>query len=74
MMALAIVLLLIDVILVLPGLFIVNPNESKVMVLFGKYAGSVRQNGFFWANPFYSKKKITLRARNLSGQKRQGKR
>jgi regulator of protease activity HflC (stomatin/prohibitin superfamily) len=39
------------------------------MVLFGKYAGSVRQNGFFWANPFYSKKKITLRARNLSGQK-----
>ena len=69
MMALAVVLLLIAVILVLPGLFIVNPNESKVMVLFGKYAGSVRQNGFFWANPFYSKKKITLRARNLSGQK-----
>ncbi len=69
MIALAVVLLLIAVIVVLPGLFIVNPNESKVMVLFGKYAGSVRQNGFFWANPFYSKKKITLRARNLSGQK-----
>jgi regulator of protease activity HflC (stomatin/prohibitin superfamily) len=54
---------------VLPGLLIVNPNEAKVTILFGKYAGSVRQNGFFWATPFYSKKKITLRARNLSGQK-----
>jgi regulator of protease activity HflC (stomatin/prohibitin superfamily) len=69
MMVLAVVLLLIAVILVLPGLLIVNPNEAKVTILFGKYAGSVRQNGFFWANPFYSKKKITLRARNLSGQK-----
>jgi regulator of protease activity HflC (stomatin/prohibitin superfamily) len=69
MTVLAIVLLTIDVILVLPGLFIVNPNKAKVMVLFGKYAGSVRQNGFFWANPFYIKKKISLRARNLSGQK-----
>jgi regulator of protease activity HflC (stomatin/prohibitin superfamily) len=69
MTVLAVVLIAIDVILVLPGLFIVNPNEAKVMVLFGKYAGSVRSNGFFWANPFYSKKKISLRARNLSGQK-----
>jgi regulator of protease activity HflC (stomatin/prohibitin superfamily) len=69
MIALAVVLLLIAVILFFPGLFIVNPNEARVMVLFGKYAGSVRQNGFFWANPFYSKKKISLRARNLSGQK-----
>ncbi len=69
MTVLAVVLTVIDVILVLPGLFIVNPNEAKVMVLFGKYAGSVRQNGFFWANPFYTKKKISLRARNLSGQK-----
>jgi hypothetical protein len=69
MTVLAVVLMTIDVILVLPGLFIVNPNEAKVMVLFGKYAGTVRNNGFFWANPFYSKKKISLRARNLSGQK-----
>lgn len=69
MTALAIVLLTIDVILVLPGLFIVNPNDAKVVLLFGKYAGTVRNNGFFWANPFYTKKKITLRARNLSGQK-----
>jgi regulator of protease activity HflC (stomatin/prohibitin superfamily) len=51
------------------GLFVVNPNDAKVMVLFGKYGGTVRQNGFFWANPFFSKQKISLRARNLSGQK-----
>ena len=51
------------------GLFIVNPNDAKVMVLFGSYAGTVRQSGFFWANPFLVKRKISLRARNLSGQK-----
>jgi len=54
---------------ILSGLFVVNPNDARVMVLFGKYAGSVRQNGFFWVNPFFSKKKFSLRARNLSGQK-----
>ena len=56
-------------ILVFPGLFIVNPNDAKVTLLFGKYAGTVRQNGFFWANPFLVRKKISLRARNLSGDK-----
>ncbi len=56
-------------ILVLTGLFIVNPNDAKVLVLFGAYKGTVKQNGFFWANPFYLKKRITLRARNLNGQK-----
>ena len=39
------------------------------MVLFGNYAGTVRKNGFFWANPFFVKRKFSLRARNLSGQK-----
>jgi regulator of protease activity HflC (stomatin/prohibitin superfamily) len=51
------------------GLFIVNPNDAKVMVLFGSYAGTVRQSGFFWANPFLVKRKLSLRARNLNGQK-----
>jgi regulator of protease activity HflC (stomatin/prohibitin superfamily) len=55
--------------LIFAGLFVVNPNEAKVMVLFGKYAGTVRTAGFFWANPFLVKHKISLRARNLSGQK-----
>jgi regulator of protease activity HflC (stomatin/prohibitin superfamily) len=56
-------------ILILVGLFIVNPNDSRVLVLFGTYKGTVRENGFCWANPFYVKKKITLRARNLNGEK-----
>jgi regulator of protease activity HflC (stomatin/prohibitin superfamily) len=56
-------------VLTLVGLFIVNPNDSRVLVLFGTYKGTVKANGFYWANPFYTKKKITLRARNLNGDK-----
>jgi regulator of protease activity HflC (stomatin/prohibitin superfamily) len=63
------VLTFIIAVFVFIGLFIVNPNEAKVMVLFGHYAGSVRKDGFFWANPFMVKQRISLRARNLSGQK-----
>ena len=62
-------LLFLGVLIISPGFFIVNPNESKVLVLFGKYVGTVRENGFFWANPFYTKARITLRARNLEGDK-----
>jgi len=51
------------------GLFIVNPNDSRVLVLFGVYKGTVKRNGFCWANPFFTKKHVTLRARNLNGQK-----
>lgn len=47
------------------GFFIVNPNESMVLILFGSYKGTVLRNGFFWANPFFVKKKISLRARNI---------
>lgn len=60
--------LAVDLILVLPGLIIVNPNESKVLILFGKYVGTVKADGFFWVNPLTSKKKLSLRARNLNGQ------
>jgi len=56
-------------ILILVGLFVVNPNDSRVLILFGTYKGTVKKNGFFWANPFLTKKKITLRARNLNGEK-----
>jgi regulator of protease activity HflC (stomatin/prohibitin superfamily) len=48
------------------GLMVVNPNESSVLVLFGEYKGTIKSNGFFWINPFYVKKKISLRARNLN--------
>jgi regulator of protease activity HflC (stomatin/prohibitin superfamily) len=52
----------------LAGFVIVNPNESTVLVLFGEYKGTVKQNGFFWVNPFFTKRKISLRARNLDSQ------
>jgi regulator of protease activity HflC (stomatin/prohibitin superfamily) len=55
-------------ILCLAGLMVVNPNESMVMVLFGAYRGTVKKNGFWWANPFYSRKKISLRARNFDSE------
>ena len=47
------------------GLFIVQPNQTSVLVFFGKYQGTVKSNGFFWLNPFYNKKKVSLRVRNL---------
>lgn len=50
------------------GFTVINPNGSCVMVLFGAYKGSVRENGFFWVNPFYTKRKISLRARNFNSE------
>lgn len=53
---------------VLPGLIVNEPNESKVLTLFGKYVGTVKHDGFFWVNPFNLKKRVSLKARNLNGQ------
>jgi regulator of protease activity HflC (stomatin/prohibitin superfamily) len=53
----------------LGGFFTLQPNEAVVFTLFGAYHGTARQNGFLWANPFYRKLKISLRARNLNGDK-----
>ncbi|MBG0860337.1 MAG: SPFH domain-containing protein [Bacteroidales bacterium] len=50
------------------GFTVVYPNGSCVLVLFGAYKGSIRDNGFFWVNPFYSKRKISLRARNFDSE------
>ena len=47
------------------GFMIIQPNQSRVLTFFGRYSGTVRQNGFFWINPFYAKRKISLRARNM---------
>ncbi|MES2063368.1 MAG: SPFH domain-containing protein [Bacteroidota bacterium] len=62
------IICVINFIFILPGLTIVNPNESKVLTLFGKYQGTVKQDGFFWVNPFTVKKKVSLKAFNLNGQ------
>lgn len=53
----------------LPGFFFVNPNSSRVLVMFGDYKGTVKKNGFYWVNPFFSKKGISLRARNFDSEK-----
>jgi regulator of protease activity HflC (stomatin/prohibitin superfamily) len=47
------------------GFTVVNPNESSVLVLFGAYKGTIKKYGFWWVNPFFVKKKISLRARNF---------
>jgi regulator of protease activity HflC (stomatin/prohibitin superfamily) len=51
------------------GYFIVNPNMSRVLVLFGKYRGTARNQGFFWTNPFTLKHKISLKAHNISSER-----
>lgn len=51
------------------GFFILQPNEATALVLFGQYKGTVKEAGWHFANPFYSKKKISLRSRNLNGEK-----
>ncbi|WP_057939357.1 SPFH domain-containing protein [Algoriphagus resistens] len=52
----------------LGGFFIVEPNKSMVLLLFGDYKGSVKTNGFYWVNPFMTKKKISLRVRNFENK------
>jgi regulator of protease activity HflC (stomatin/prohibitin superfamily) len=53
----------------LPGLFVINPNEAVVLLLFGDYKGTTRNNGLRFANPFLTKRKISLKARNLNGDR-----
>jgi regulator of protease activity HflC (stomatin/prohibitin superfamily) len=50
------------------GFTVVNPNGSCVLVLFGAYKGTIRENGFFWVNPFYIKRNLSLRARNFDSE------
>ncbi|MEO1012833.1 MAG: SPFH domain-containing protein [Bacteroidota bacterium] len=51
------------------GFVLVNPNGSRVLLLFGKYVGTIKKNGLFWVNPLYSKKKISLRASNFDSER-----
>ena len=53
----------------LVGLFVVNPNQGRVLQLFGKYVGTVRDPGLRWANPFYSKRSVSLRVRNFETER-----
>ena len=56
-------------IMVAIGFIMVQPNNSRVLLLFGKYVGTVKKNGFYWVNPFYTKKKISLRASNFDSER-----
>src|ERR1044071_750643 len=67
MIAAGIVLMLLFI-LTMKGLMIVQPNDSRVLNLFGKYVGTAKDNGLFFVNPFYATQKLTLRAQNLQGQ------
>lgn len=51
------------------GLFTLEPNEAMVLLLFGKYMGTEKQSGFLWANPLYTRKRVSLRARNFDSDK-----
>ena len=51
------------------GFILVNPNTSKVVLLFGKYVGTIKSNGLFWANPLYKKRSISLRASNFDSER-----
>ena len=49
----------------MPGLIVIMPNEAKVLLLFGAYRGTIKDEGWWWVNPFYTKTKISLRVRNF---------
>ncbi len=66
--AFPLVFLIVSLILA-PGFFFLNPNGSVVLTLFGEYKGTVKENGFFWVNPFFIKKTFSLRARNFDSDK-----
>src|SRR5258706_2912663 len=53
----------------LPGLFSVQPNEARALTLFGRYVGTVRETGLRWANPFLTKRRVSLRVRNFESEK-----
>ncbi len=61
--------LLIILFLVSSGFTVIQPNDSRVLILFGKYSGTIRESGFWWVNPFTVKKKVSLRIRNFNSQK-----
>ncbi len=63
------IILMITSVLIFAGLFTVEPNEAVVLVLFGKYGGTEKTIGFRWANPLYTKRKISLRVRNFDSEK-----
>lgn len=63
------ILSIIAAVIIAPGFVLVNPNSSRVLLLFGKYVGTIKRNGLFWANPLYKKRTISLRASNFDSER-----
>ncbi|MBI5648696.1 MAG: SPFH domain-containing protein [Ignavibacteriae bacterium] len=63
------IILWVAALFIMPGFFIVQPNEARVLVFFGKYIGTARDDGFHWANPFAIKKHVSLRVRNFNSER-----
>ncbi len=64
-----VILCIMLVIFELKGLIIVSPNNAKVLLLFGKYTGTINQNGLFWINPLFQRISLSLKARNFESEK-----
>jgi hypothetical protein len=67
--ALIVIPLILAAIFITPGFFTVPPNTARVLLLFGEYKGTVRDSGFRWTNPFMTKRRVSLRAHNLNGER-----
>ncbi|MCO4823112.1 MAG: SPFH domain-containing protein [Flavobacteriaceae bacterium] len=63
------IFVIVTAVFIAPGFIMVQPNNSRVLLLFGKYIGTINNNGFYWVNPFYTKKKISLRASNFDSER-----
>lgn len=63
------VLLAVAAVISLAGHFTLQPNQARVLILFGEYHGTVRDSGFYWANPFYTKRLLSLRLRNMETER-----
>lgn len=62
-------LAIVAAVFIAPGFLMVQPNNSRVLLLFGKYVGTVKRNGFYWVIPFYTKTRISLRASNFDSER-----
>ncbi|MDO1511827.1 SPFH domain-containing protein [Maribacter confluentis] len=63
------VLMIVAALIMCTGFVLVNPNSSRMLLLFGKYIGTIKENGLFWANPLFTKKRISLRASNFDSER-----
>ncbi|HEV3340086.1 MAG TPA: SPFH domain-containing protein [Pirellulales bacterium] len=69
LLAVVSLLMVVAAVVSLAGHFTLQPNQARVLILFGEYHGTVRDSGFYWANPFYTKRLVSLRLRNMETER-----